>query len=90
MDLYIAQAFGFLSFILGTYAFLQKDDKRLKIGLLGLFFVQSIHFFLMGSPSAVAVNILSFIRTLVSIKFTQTWLGIFFIYSQCYLGGFRI
>ncbi|MGJ8691362.1 MAG: YgjV family protein [Thalassotalea sp.] len=79
MDLNIAQAFGLLSFVFGTYTFLQKNDQRLKVSMLCLFTCQSIHFFLMGSPTAAAANILNLLRTFISLKFNKPWLGALFI-----------
>lgn len=88
MDLYIAQGFGLLSFAIGTYTFLQKNDTRLKSSMLCLFACQSIHFFLMGSTSAVAANILNFFRTFISIKFNTPWLGVLFIIANISWGLF--
>ena len=86
MELNIAQAFGLLSFALGIYTFLQKNDRRLKLSMLCLFSCQSIHFFLMGYPNAAAANILNFFRAFISIKFNTPWLGGIFILANIVWG----
>ena len=87
MDFNFAQSLGLLSFILGTYTFLQKNDKQLKVSMLCLFACQTAHFFLLGSPTAAAANLLSLIRTFISIKFKMPWVGIVFITANIVWGG---
>jgi hypothetical protein len=80
MDLLlVAQAFGILSFLIGIYTFTQKNDQKLKLSMLALFTSQTIHFLLMGSSNGAIANFLSLIRTLVSIKFANKWVGAVFI-----------
>ena len=82
MEFYIAQGFGLLSFAIGTYTFLQKDDRHLKISMLFLFGCHTIHFFLMGASTAAAANLLSFLRTFISIKYNKPFVGILFILAN--------
>lgn len=87
MDFNFAQSLGLLSFMLGTYTFLQKNDKQLKVSLLCLFVCQTAHFYLLGSPTAAAANLLSLFRTFISIKFNKPWVGMVFITVNMIWGG---
>lgn len=75
----IAQLFGLLSFVIGTYAFSQKNDQKLKFSLGCLFLCQTLHFYLLGSTTGAIANSISFIRTAISIKFHGKYLGWIFI-----------
>jgi hypothetical protein len=74
-----AQCFGYVAFVLGTTAFLQKKDKRLKFfnGVQSIAY--AIHFAMLGAPPASASSAISSIRSLLSIKFRRPWLAVFFI-----------
>lgn len=79
MTLDIAQLFGIGSFIIGVYAFTLKNDEHLKVGMACLFLSQIIHFYLMGSVNSTIASVLSFSRTVVSIKYSHSYLGVIFI-----------
>ncbi len=74
-----AQCFGYVAFVLGTTAFLQKKDKRLKFfnGVQSIAY--AIHFAMLGVPPASTSSAISSVRSLLSIKFRSPWLAAFFI-----------
>jgi hypothetical protein len=71
----LAQSVGYVAFVLGVAAFLQKSDRRLK----GLNSCQSlvygVHFALLGNPSAGASALLSGIRSYLSLKTRSPYLA---------------
>ena len=79
MTLFIAQAFGIFAFLFGVITFLQKNDDRLKLYMLCLYACQIVHFYFMGAATASAANVLNFIRTIVSLKYNGTWIGLVFL-----------
>lgn len=83
----IAQAFGIASFIIGIYTFTHKNDKKLKISMTCLHTCQVIHFYLLDATNAVISNIISAIRSYLSINFNAKWLGWFFIVLNIAMGA---
>ena len=78
-QLSLAQAFGFVSFVLGLSTFYQKDDRRLKIVMLILNLNHLIHYLLMGSIVSALSAVLSALRTATAIYISSAWVAAVFI-----------
>jgi hypothetical protein len=63
-----AQCVGYVAFVLGVAAFLQRNDRRLRTLNAGESLAYAIHFTLLGNPSAAASALLSSIRSFLSLK----------------------
>lgn len=70
-----AQCAGYLTFVLGVTAFLQRSDRRLKLlsGLQAL--VYAAHYALLGNPAASASAVVSGGRSLLAIRYRSPWLA---------------
>jgi hypothetical protein len=63
-----AQCFGYLSFVVGVSAFLQKSDRRFKWLNAGQSLVYAAHFVLLGNLPASASSLISCVRSLLALK----------------------
>jgi len=63
-----AQCVGYVAFVLGVLAFLQKNDRRLKALNATESLVYSVHFTLLGNPPAAACALLSCFRSFSALK----------------------
>jgi hypothetical protein len=82
----VAQCIGYVSFVLGVSAFLQKSDRKLK-GLNSCqSLVYAVHFALLGNPTAAVSALLSGIRSFLSLKTRSPYLAAFFIVLNLGLG----
>jgi hypothetical protein len=75
----IAQCVGYIAFVLGVSAFLQKSDRKLKALNASESLVYSVHFTLLGNPSAAACALISGIRSFLSLKVRSPYLAALFI-----------
>jgi len=75
----LAQAFGFVSFILGVLTFYQKDDRKLKIVMMILQFNHVVHFILLGSVISALSSVIAALRTATSIYSSSKKVATFFI-----------
>ena len=70
-----AQCIGYLAFVLGVTAFLQKSDRRLK----GFNAVQGLayaaHFLLLGSFPASASSLISAFRSFLALRTRSLWVA---------------
>jgi hypothetical protein len=64
----VAQCLGYVAFVLGVAAFLQKDDRRLKLLIACESLVYAMHFALLGNPPAAASALVSSVRTVLSLR----------------------
>ena len=74
-----AQCFGYLAFILGVAAFLQKSDRRLKVLVASESLVYTVHFWLLGVPPAAANALITAVRTSLSLRLRAAWLSVLFV-----------
>jgi hypothetical protein len=74
-----AQCLGYLAFVLGVAAFLQKSDRRLKVLIAGESLVYALHFWLLGVPPASANAAITAVRTTLSLKLRAAWLSVVFV-----------
>ncbi|BDG04173.1 YgjV family protein [Anaeromyxobacter oryzae] len=71
-----AQLVGYLALVLGVTAFLQRDDRRLKLLVSAESFVYVVHFALLGRPPAASSAAVSAVRTLVAVRYRSAWLAV--------------
>ena len=64
----LAQCLGYLAFGLGVAAFLQKDDRRLKLLLGAECMAYTVHFWMLGQLAASLSAFTAGTRTLLSLK----------------------
>ena len=69
------QCVGYVAFILGVTAFLQKNDRRLKVFVAGESFAYVAHFVLLGNFPASASAFVSGTRSLLSLKSRSPYLA---------------
>jgi hypothetical protein len=81
-----AQLPGYLAFLLGVTAFLQRDDRRLKLFLVGEAAACVAHFLLLGNPTAAASASVSGARTLLSLRVRSRRLALVVIAAYLALG----
>ena len=70
-----AQLLGYVALVLGVSAFLQRDDRRLKLLVAVECFVYVAHFHLLGRPPAASSAGVSGVRNLLSVWFRSWWLA---------------
>lgn len=71
-----AQLSGYAAFILGVTAFLQRDDRRLKLFVFSENVAYAVHFFLLGNPPAATSAGVSGARTLLSLRYRSKRLAL--------------
>lgn len=74
-----AQCFGYLAFVLGVSAFLQKSDRKLRTLNGSESLVYAVHFFLLGNPCASASALVSGTRSFLSLKVRSPFLAAAFV-----------
>lgn len=82
-----AQLAGYAAFILGITAFLQRDDRRLKLFLVAECAAYVVHFLLLGNPPAAGSAGVSGIRTWLSLRFRSKRLALLFTTVYLSLGA---
>ncbi|HEY1090474.1 MAG TPA: YgjV family protein [Burkholderiaceae bacterium] len=82
-----AQLTGYLAFALGVACFLQKRDLPFKLFMAGECLVYTLHFGLLGEPTAVASSLVSLGRSLASIRSRSPWVAAFFVGLSAALGA---
>ena len=76
MELFsLAQCVGYVAFVLGIAAFLQKVDRRLKFLIASESLAYCAHFALLGNSSASASALISCFRSFMSMKTRSPWLA---------------
>ncbi|HYD41170.1 MAG TPA: YgjV family protein [Anaeromyxobacter sp.] len=83
----LAQLAGYLTFVLGVSAFLQRSDRRLKLlsGLQALAY--AAHYALLGNAAAATSAIVSGTRSLVAVRYRSRWLAAVFVAVAIGLGS---
>jgi len=74
-----AQIVGYAAFVLGVSAFLQKNDRRLKIlnGAQGL--VYAVHFLMLGSLPTAGSALVCGVRSSTAAFYSARWLAVLFV-----------
>lgn len=70
-----AQCVGYVAFVLGVSAFLQKNDRKLKTLNASESLAYAVHFTLLGNPSAAACSLLACIRSFLALKTRSPFLA---------------
>jgi hypothetical protein len=86
MEIWIAQALGFVSYALAMSTFYQKDDRRLKIVMFIFNINHVLHYFLLGSNVSALSSSLSAVRTGTSIFTSSKYVAFVFIAVTASLG----
>ena len=83
----LAQSVGYVAFLLGASAFLQRNDRRLKFlnGSQCVFY--ALHFALLGNNPAAGSLVVSAARSFLSIKTRSRWLAAFFLVLNVAVGA---
>lgn len=69
MDIFSpAQCVGYVAFVVGIFAFLQKNDRRLKFLNASECMVYVVHFMLLGNLPASASALVSGVRSLLALR----------------------
>lgn len=63
-----AQCVGYVAFVLGVTAFLQRQDRRLKLFSGFQTLAYAAHFFLLGNPAASVSSLLSSVRSFAALR----------------------
>jgi hypothetical protein len=81
-----AQLAGYAAFVLGVTAFLQRDDRRLKLFLVSECAAYVVHFALLGNLPAASSAGVSVARNLLSLRSRSKRLAVIFIGISLALG----
>ena len=83
-----AQIVGYVAFVLGVASFLQRSDRNLKILNASECLAYTVHFFLLGNPSASGCAFISAVRSIVSLRFSSKVLAVVFIALNLAVGAY--
>jgi len=81
-----AQIIGYVAFVLGVAAFLQKEDWKLKSLNACESLAYLVHFCLLWNPAAVVSSALSTVRSILAVKIRSATLAILFIAANLGIG----
>jgi hypothetical protein len=81
-----AQIIGYVAFVLGVAAFLQKEDWKLKSLNACESLAYLVHFCLLWNPAAVVSSALASVRGFLSVKIRSAPLAILFIVLNLGIG----
>jgi hypothetical protein len=70
-----AQCVGYLAFVLGVSAFMQKKDRRFKVLMAAECLAYIVHFALLGKPTAVASSSVSLMRSVLALYTRSKWVA---------------
>jgi hypothetical protein len=82
-----AQLVGYLAFVLGVSAFLQRVDRRLKLLIAAESLAYAVHFALLGNPSAASAAAVTAVRSLLATRFRSPWLAVAVVAVNVALGA---
>jgi hypothetical protein len=83
-----AQILGYVAFIFGVASFLQKSDKKLILFNASACIVYTVHFFLLGNPTASGSAFVSAVRSGIALKYKAHFLAWIFIALNIAIGAF--
>lgn len=82
----LAQCMGYVAFVLGVGSFLQTDDRRFKLFMIGECLAYVVHFALLGNPTAVASSVVSTIRSALALRTRSVWVAVAVVTVNVTLG----
>lgn len=71
----LAQCLGYVAFVLGVSAFLQRDDRRLKLLSCAQGVVYAAHFLMLGSPALAGSAVVAALRSGTAAFVSRRWLA---------------
>ena len=81
-----AQLVGYLAFVLGVIAFIQRIDWKLKTLIAVECLAYTVHFAMLGNNAASFSAALSAVRMFVSLRTRSPWLAGFFLAANILVG----
>lgn len=85
-----AQLVGYVAFVLGITAFLQRSDRRLKLLNAAQSLAYAAHFLLLGNLAAAASAVISSTRSLLATRWRSVWLAVFFVVLNVGVGAWVV
>ncbi len=82
-----AQLVGYVAFVLGVLAFLQKSDGRLKLLIAAESLVYGVHFVLLGNFPAAATAVIAGARSLMALKTRSLLLAVLVVVVNIAVGA---
>lgn len=82
-----AQLVGYLAFVLGVAAFLQRVDRRLKLLIACESLAYAVHFVLLGNPPAASSAAVTAVRSLLATRYRSPWLAVAIVAVNVGLGA---
>ncbi len=82
-----AQLPGYVAFALGVTAFLQRDDRRLKLFLTSESAAYVAHFLLLRNPTAASSAALTGVRALASLRIRSRRVAVLFMVAYLAMGA---
>jgi hypothetical protein len=81
-----AQLVGYVAFVLGAAAFLQKSDRRLKFLNASQGVVYALHFLLLGNLPASGSSAISAVRSFLALRFRSLVLALAIVAAHLAVG----
>ncbi|MCF2948389.1 YgjV family protein [Paraglaciecola aquimarina] len=75
----VAQTIGLIALFVGVYAFLHRDDQKLRVYLSVFTLFMCIHFLMLGLWTAATMAFLSAIRNYLSSRTSNIWVMTVFL-----------
>ncbi|MDG6895257.1 YgjV family protein [Volucribacter amazonae] len=88
LHLPLAQWLGLLAFLLGILVFWQRNDKKLKMYMVLLSVVYTLHFLLLDAHISALTSFISGCRTLFSIFVCSPYIAFTFVAMMIAIGGY--
>lgn len=82
----LTQCVGYIAFVTGVAAFLQKDDRRLKLLIAVECVAYTVHFGMLGNVTASLSAFVTCSRSLLSLKTRSRWVAALIIGINITLG----
>jgi hypothetical protein len=82
----VAQSVGYVAFVLGVVAFLQRDDRRLKGAVAVQALTYALHFALLGSVTAASSSLVTCCRALLALYTRSPWVAALLLLANVAIG----
>ena len=82
-----AQCVGYVAFVLGVGSFLQTDDRRFKLFMIGECAAYVVHFAMLGNPTAVASSVISTVRSVLALRTRAWWVAALVVVANLGFGA---
>jgi multisubunit Na+/H+ antiporter MnhC subunit len=82
----LAQLVGYVAFLIGVYALLQRDDRRLKATIGVQAFSYAVHFLLLGSVAAAGASLVTAVRAALSLYTKSPYVAVPILVTNIGLG----